>query len=94
VAGKSRQLYLGIQYDGLTLRAIIDSGATDNFIDTRTARTNRLRLCKKTNPYPLVTVDGDTVRTDQGIVTHKTEVLPMTILKGHTKGVSFDLVAM
>jgi RNase H-like domain found in reverse transcriptase/Reverse transcriptase (RNA-dependent DNA polymerase)/Integrase zinc binding domain/Chromo (CHRromatin Organisation MOdifier) domain len=73
---------------------LLDSGATGNFIDTRTAQTAGFRTIAKENPYGLFLVDGDTLGSNDGMVTHETELLSMKVLGGHTEKIMFDLVRM
>jgi hypothetical protein len=73
---------------------MIDSGATGNFIDTQVATNNGFRILAKKNPYSLFTVDGDTIGSNKGKVTHETDWLSMKMLRGHTEEIQFDLVAM
>jgi hypothetical protein len=47
MVGRSRQLFLVIQLNGRTVRAIIDSSATGNFIDTKVVREQGLGIWKK-----------------------------------------------
>jgi hypothetical protein len=73
---------------------MIDSGATGNFIDTQVATDHGFKVLAKRRPYSLFTVDGDTIGSNKGRVTHETDSLLMTMLRGHTEEIQLDLVAM
>ena len=73
---------------------MIDSGATGNFIDTRVAADNGFKALVKREPYQLFLVDGDKIGSNNGKVTHETDRLSMTMLRGHTEDIQFDIVAM
>ena len=73
---------------------MIDSGATGNFIDTRTAADNGIRTFKKEKPYPLFLVDGETIGENKGMVTQETGKLSMTVARGHTEDIQLDVVTM
>jgi hypothetical protein len=94
VAGKGRQIFLIVQVRGRTLRAIIDSRATGNFIDTRVVAENGFKTFAKQELYSLFLVDGETIGGNKGIVTHETDRLTMKILKGYTEDIQFDIVAI
>lgn len=73
---------------------MIDSGATGNFIDARVVAENGFRTVRKEKPYSLFLLDGETIGGNQGMITHETDRLSMTILRGHTEDIQFDVVAM
>ena len=50
-AGKGRQIFLNVQIRGQTLRALIDSGATGNFIDTQTVAQKGYKALRKEALY-------------------------------------------
>jgi hypothetical protein len=77
MAGKGKQLYLIVYIRGRTLQAIIDLGATGNFIDTQVALDNRFKILCKKELYYLSVIDGETIRSNKGIVTYKTNILEM-----------------
>jgi hypothetical protein len=93
-AGKGRQIFLNIRIKGQTLRALIDSGATGNFIDARIVAQKGYKALRKEAPYQLLLVDGGEIGSNEGMVTHETEELSMTVLRGHTEDIQFDIVAM
>jgi len=73
---------------------MIDSGATGNFIDTQVATDNGFKVLAKHEPYSLYLVDGDTIGSNKGRVTHETDRVTMKMLKGHTEEIQLDLVAL
>jgi hypothetical protein len=73
---------------------MIDSGATGNFIDTQVASDNGFKILRKREPYRLSVIDGETIGSNKGMVTHETDALEMKMLKGHVEEIQFDLVAM
>ena len=73
---------------------MIDSGATGNFLDTSIAIGNQIGIIKKSVPYRLNVIDGETIGTDKGLVTHEIDWLQMIVLKGYIEEIVFDLVAM
>jgi hypothetical protein len=73
--GGSRQLFLVIQLDRRTVRAIIDSSVTGNFINTKVVKEQGLGVWKKPQPYRLFTINSREIETEKGIVTHKTRIL-------------------
>jgi Retroviral aspartyl protease len=73
---------------------MIDSGATGNFISTQVAIDNGFRIVKKDRPYPLYVVDGGTIGEGNGWITQETPSLEMTMLRGHSEYIQFDLVPL
>ena len=73
---------------------MIDSGATGNFLNTSVAVGNQIGIIKKSVLYSLSVIDGETIGTDKKLVTHKINQLQIIILKGYTKEIIFDLIAI
>ena len=90
----SMQLYVVAKIRGRHLRAMIDSGATGNFMTEKVANEKGLQLRLKSEPYPLLVVDGEPISTNQGMVTHETVPLEMVMLRGHKETIQFDIVHM
>ncbi|KIV98295.1 uncharacterized protein PV09_09860, partial [Verruconis gallopava] len=68
-----------VEIAGNSTMAMIDSGATADFLSSRYAREWDLPLRKKKDPYPLITADGTPIASDQGMVEYETTV-DMTML--------------
>jgi hypothetical protein len=94
VAGKGHQIFLIVQVRGQTLRAIIDSRVTGNFINTCIVVENGFKTFAKQELYLLFLVDRETIGSNKGIVTYKTDRLTIKILRGYTEDIQFDIVAI
>jgi hypothetical protein len=77
-----------------TLRAIVDSGATGNFIDSKVVLENGFRLFRKKEPYRLTVINGEAIGSNKGIVTYKTDKLEIRIIRGYTKDITFNVVTI
>lgn len=88
------QLYVVAKLKGRHLRAMIDSGATGNFITMKAADRHGLQLQQKDEPYPLRVVDGEPISTNGGMVTEETVLSEMVMLDGHKEEIQFDIVYM
>jgi hypothetical protein len=73
---------------------MIDSGATGNFMTKKVADAKGFAITLKTDPYPLMVVDGEPISTNKGMVTHETVPLEMVMLQGHKETIRFDIVHM
>lgn len=94
VAGKGRQIFLDVQLNGHKVRALIDSGATGNFIHPRMMIGARLSTARKKDPYPLTLVDGEVIADNKGMVLYETRPFTMTTIGGHAEEIQLDLVTM
>ena len=94
VAGIGKKLYLVVHIKGRTLRAMIDSGATGNFIDQEAVLNNGFRTKRKKKPYQLTTLDGGALGPDQGRVSLETEQMVMKSVRGHTEDIQFDVTTL
>jgi hypothetical protein len=94
VVGRGRQLFLIVQLNGRTLRVLIDSGVTGNFIHPKVTAEQGFSIIRKVSSYTLFLMDGSEISTNKGMITFKTRPLKMTTLGGHTKEIQFDLVTM
>jgi hypothetical protein len=65
---------LDISINGERTSAMIDSGASANFLSKVYAQDWALVLDRKERPYPLVTADGSAIESDQGMVKYETTV--------------------
>ena len=77
------QLYVVVKIQKRHLRAMIDSGATGNFMTKKVADTQGFKTKLKAHPYPLMVVDGEPISTNEGMVTYETVPLEMVMLRGH-----------
>ena len=71
--------------------AMIDSGATSDFMDSDWARQWRIPCIQKPRPIPLRTIDGSPIVS--GDVTHETKSLIM-VLEGEKSSMNFDLTSL
>ena len=68
-------LRIKVQLSGVTAIAMIDSGATKNFMSMEFARKNQIPGMKNDDPYQLTVIDGTFLSQDERMV--KTETLPL-----------------
>ncbi|KAI9882040.1 MAG: hypothetical protein M1823_006225, partial [Watsoniomyces obsoletus] len=73
-----------VQLPGVTTTAMIDSGATGNFMSTKFAAQNKIARRRNVRPYQLTTVDGTPLSDKNGWVFQET--LPLEI-RTHGKSV-------
>ena len=87
-------LKIRIQLAGVTALAMIDSGATGNFMSRKFATNHKIPGLPKERPYQLTVVDGTPLNQDEGMV--KEETLPlMSQIHGKNLGrITFDLVSI
>ena len=87
-------LKIRIQLAGVTALAMIDSGATRNFMSRKFATNHRIPGLPKERPYQLTVVDETPLNQDEGMV--KEETLPlMSQIHGKDLGrITFDLVSI
>ena len=74
-------------YEGVVVRALLDSGATDLFMDTTFAREKGFKMEKLKKPLLVRNVDG-TVNTG-GAITHQVEC--NMFFKGHVERARMDI---
>ena len=72
----------------LSLPALVDSGADENFMDWQLAKWLRLNRLPLPNPLEVNTLDGRWLYQ----VTHRTQPIQITMTKDHTEFLSFYLV--
>jgi len=74
-------------HEGITVKALLDSGATGMFMDKKMAAKHRFRLQKLERPIAVRNVDG----TDNsgGAITHQVEV--NMYYKGHVERMRMDM---
>ena len=64
-------LKIRIQLAGVTTLAMINSGATRNFMSRKFATNHRIPGLPKERPYQLTVVDGTPLNQDEGMVKKK-----------------------
>jgi len=73
-----REVWLNIgvekvdMHEGVTIKALLDSGTTGMFIDKKTAAKYRFKLQKLERPVTVRNVDG--TNNSEGAITHQVEV--------------------
>lgn len=82
-----------IRINGKQLTAMIDSGASGNFLSQRIADGLGFGIRKKEEPYNLTVVDGSPLPSGNGRVELETYPLPVAIHKHHEE-LTFDIVGM
>ena len=88
------QLKIRIQLAGVTALAMIDSGATGNFLSRKFATNHRISGLSKKRPYQLTVADGTPLNQDEGMVKEETLSL-MSQIHGKDLGrITFDLVSV
>ena len=87
-------LKIRIQLAGVTALAMIDSGATKNFMSRKFATNHKISGLPKERPYQLTIIDGTPLNQDEKMV--KEETLPlMSQIHGKDLGrITFDLVSI
>ena len=87
-------LKIRIQLAGVMALAMINSGATGNFMLRKFAINHKIPGLPKESPYQLTVVDGTPLNQDEGMV--KEETLPlMSQIHGKDLGrITFDLVSI
>lgn len=85
------QLICSVRLHGRTWKALIDSGATGNYVSTYAA--NWMKTRRKQEPYELLLVDGKAKRDNNGVVSEETT--PTTMKMGHHHElISLDVTPM
>src|SRR5271168_2223377 len=92
--GGSQQIFLEVELHSRKLRAMIDLGATGNFLATRMVKSLGLPTQKRKKPYTLEVVDG-TLLSDKesGLITSETPLLDLTS-KGYFERIKLDIVPL
>ena len=68
-------LILSIWVNGITLSALVDSGAQGNYVSPRVVNRFQIPWVWKERPYPLLMIDGAPTEYDQGMVNRETQPL-------------------
>ena len=74
-------------YEGMTIKALLDSGATEMFMDKRMAARHRFKLQKLERPIMVRNVDG--MNNSGGVITHQIEV--NVYYKDHIERIRMDV---
>ena len=92
--GRNR-CYIGVFINGHLLRALVDSGATGNFLSKENATQLGLAFQAHPNPYALMVADGTFHHNgNTGMIDEQTEPVKMTTADGkHTETISFDVMS-
>ena len=87
-------LKIRIQLAGVTALAMIDSGATRNFMSRKFATNHKIPGLPKERPYQLTVVDGTPLNQDEGMVKEETLPLMSQIHEKDLRHITFDLVSI
>ena len=87
-------LKIRIQLAGVTALAMINSGATGNFMSRKFATNHRIPGLLKKRPYQLIVVDGTPLNQDEGMVKEETLPLMSQIHEKNVGRITFDLVSI
>ena len=81
---------LGLEYEGKTMRVLIDSGATKNFMSKRKAEEMGLQI-KRQEPYVLTLAGGEKAQYQDGMVDEKTKDVILTTKNGQMFRTNFEI---
>uniref|UniRef100_A0A8C5MTM1 ribonuclease H n=1 Tax=Leptobrachium leishanense TaxID=445787 RepID=A0A8C5MTM1_9ANUR len=87
----SISIFLQLNEQRLPLTAMIDSGASGNFMDLSLATSLCVPIINKKHPVHVKLIDGSSLKS--GLVTLETIPIQMYIGHDHLKTISFDLVS-
>jgi hypothetical protein len=93
-----RQLVIGTELVNIEkkkiykVKAMIDSGATGNFISPDVVSMFEIDTRVKTAPYELLVVNGEAINANEGIVDVETKELVMEMPGGHLERITMDVV--
>lgn len=88
---KAEQFKVSVNLQGRTVTALLDTGATRNFVSTRLARKLKTFLRQKENPYPLRMADNTPVDYNGGWVTEELDGVKLSVDK-RTERLTLDVV--
>jgi len=80
---------LSLKSKNISTVAMIDSGASSNFIDVSFVKNNQIPTIRKHQPLQIVTVDGQPLKS--GDITHETIPLSIQTNSNHSEIISFNL---
>uniref|UniRef100_A0A8C5W9J4 CCHC-type domain-containing protein n=1 Tax=Leptobrachium leishanense TaxID=445787 RepID=A0A8C5W9J4_9ANUR len=84
-------IFLQLNEQCLPLTAMIDSGASGNFMDLSLATSLYVPIINKKHPVHVKLIDGSSLKS--GLVTLETIPIRLYICHDHLKTISFDLVS-
>ena len=93
-----RQLVIGTELVNIEkkkiykVKAMIDSGATGNFISPDIVSIFEIDTRVKTAPYELLVVNGEAINANEGIMDIETKELVIEIPRGHLERIIMDMV--
>ncbi len=90
--GSLGQLYVVLSINGKKARAMIDTGASGNFMSPDAVMHLGLKTELKEEPYQLQVVDGNAISHNNGLICCETEKHEMTMHHGHKERIQFDVV--
>ena len=88
----SLHFHIKIRVNGWLAKAMINSGATGNFMSESFARRNEVPVQGKKDPYQLTVVDGTPLSKDEGQVMKETKSLRLSVHGTTIRTEKFDLV--
>ena len=88
----SPHFHIKIRVNGRLAKAMINSGATGNFMSESFARRNKVPVQGKRDPYQLTVVDRTPLSKDKGQVTKETKSLRLSVHGTTIRTEEFDLV--
>src|SRR2546421_2472863 len=86
-------LKVSISVNGHSTTAMIDSGASGNFMTPKYAKRHKLQTQTKKHPYELRVVDGTLISQNNGEVNQETHPLT-TKIHDHEEVLQFDIVSL
>jgi hypothetical protein len=86
----SGNLRVWVRVDGVCAKALIDSGATANFMSPSFAERANIRLKAKHDAYTVTAVDGELLGYNNGVVNRETQFVELTI-GPHRGKMQFDI---
>jgi hypothetical protein len=88
----NRQIVCSTKIEGKTIRVIIDSGTTDNFINLNIAAINRIVLQRKRLSYKLTLADRENIDYNKRVVNRETIQVEIVFTRGYQETIQFDIV--
>uniref|UniRef100_A0A8C5MFU9 CCHC-type domain-containing protein n=1 Tax=Leptobrachium leishanense TaxID=445787 RepID=A0A8C5MFU9_9ANUR len=91
-SGEHLTINISLQWQDHTadLTALIDSGASQNFIDASLLQQLKVPYKKKRYPFSVSLLDGTLISS--GLVTRETEIITMNIGAGHCEEIILDII--
>jgi hypothetical protein len=86
-------LIIPIKWEGRTAKAMVDSGATGNFISAEWVYQHQIQTQRKNQPYYLTVADGSEMPTNEGRVALETKPLRV-VSQQHHMTITFDVLRL